>query len=110
MSIIQNISTGFDTEYENEYPKKFLNKLLSVQLAIQTRTLIKVPLYTIIDISYIQPLTSEITSFYNQKFNELGSPQQQQHKHKQQRQPQQNSRFVSKEEKGKDFSEIKLIN
>ena len=35
-------------------------------------------------------------------------PQQQQQKHKQQRQ--QNSRFVSKEEKGKDFSEIKLIN
>ena len=43
--------------------KKFLNKLLSVQLAIQTITLIKVPLYTITDISYIHPLTSEITSF-----------------------------------------------
>jgi hypothetical protein len=41
-----------------------LNKLVSVQLAVQTRTLIKVPLYSLQDIGYIHPLTSEISTFH----------------------------------------------
>ena len=61
ITILQNTYTGFDTEFELENEKKHLNKLLSIQLANQTRTLIKIPLYSILDLSYIHPLTSEIS-------------------------------------------------
>jgi hypothetical protein len=64
VTCIQNLYTGFDTEYELRNPLKFLNKLVSVQVAIQTRTLIKIPLYNLQNISYIHPLTSEITPWY----------------------------------------------
>jgi hypothetical protein len=67
ISIIQNTYTGFDTEYELKNPRKFLNKLLSVQTALQTRTLIKIPLYNTFNISYAHPLTSEITTFFKPK-------------------------------------------
>lgn len=61
ITFIQNTYTGFDTEFELENEKKHLNKLLSIQLANQTRTLIKIPLYSILDLSYIHPLTAEIS-------------------------------------------------
>jgi hypothetical protein len=64
ITIIQNSYTGFDTEYELKNHRKFLNKLISVQIAVQTRTLIKIPLYNTFDISYAHPLTSEITSLF----------------------------------------------
>jgi hypothetical protein len=65
VTIIQNVYVGFDTEFEELNHSKFLNKLLSIQLAVQNRTLVKVPLYSIQDISFIHPLTSEISkSFY----------------------------------------------
>lgn len=67
VSIIQNIYTGFDTEYEIIDEGKNLNKLISIQIALQTRTLVKVPLNSIQDISYVHPLTSEITNFYKPK-------------------------------------------
>jgi hypothetical protein len=67
VSIIQNIYTGFDTEYETIDVGKNLNKIISVQIAVQTRTLVKVPLNTIQDISYVHPLTSEITNYYKPK-------------------------------------------
>jgi hypothetical protein len=67
VSIIQNIYTGFDTEYELSDECKNLNSLISVQIALQTRTLIKIPLNSIQNISYVHPLTSEITNFYKPK-------------------------------------------
>lgn len=67
ISIIQNTYTGFDTEYELVNYKKSLNKLISVQLAIKTRTLVKIPLYSVQNISYVHPLTSEITNYYKPK-------------------------------------------
>jgi hypothetical protein len=67
ITIIQNIYTGFDTEFELCDYSESSNKLVSTQLAIQARTLIKLPLYKSIDISYIHPLTSEISSFYKPK-------------------------------------------
>lgn len=67
VTIIENTYTGFDTEYELVDEKKHLNKLISFQLAIQSRTLIKIPLYKTYDIAFVHPLTSEITSFYKPK-------------------------------------------
>lgn len=64
ITVIQNTYTGFDTEYELTDPVKCLNKLVSVQRAVQGRMLIKVPLYRTYDISYIHPLTSDITNLY----------------------------------------------
>ena len=64
VTVIQNTYTGFDTEYELLDEKKYLNKLLSVQIAVQSRTIIKIPLYNYYDIAFVHPLTSEITSFY----------------------------------------------
>jgi hypothetical protein len=66
-TIIQNTYTGFDTEYELLNDKKFLNKLVSAQIAMQSRTLIKIPLYLPFDISYVHPLTSEISNIYTEK-------------------------------------------
>jgi len=70
ITVFQNIYTGFDTEYELENYKKSLNKLISTQTAVQSRTIIKVPLYNSLDISYIHPLTSEVSSFYKPKVDE----------------------------------------
>jgi hypothetical protein len=64
VTIIQNSYVGFDTEFEMENQQKHQNKLVSSQIAVQSRTLIKVPLYTIQDVSYIHPLTNEISGFY----------------------------------------------
>lgn len=75
ISIIHNTYTGFDPEYELKDSKNFLNKLISVQLAVQSRTLFKVPLYNTLDISYIHPLTSELSSFYKPNVDEWVAPQ-----------------------------------
>lgn len=64
VTIIQNTYTGFDSEYELFDQRYNTNKLLSVQMAVQSRTLIKLPLYNSFDLSFVHPLTSEITSFY----------------------------------------------
>lgn len=67
ITFIQNTYTGFDTEYELQNQQKNLNKLVSVQTAIQRRTIIKVPLYHPFDISYVHPLTSELSNVYKNK-------------------------------------------
>jgi hypothetical protein len=64
VTVIQNIYTGYDSEYVLKDARKHLNKLLSVQLALNTRTIIKIPLYEPYEISYIHPLTSSIYKFY----------------------------------------------
>ena len=73
VSIIMNTYTGFDTEYELKDAKKHLNSLVSVQTAVQTRLIVKIPLYNPYDISYVHPLTSEISNVYKNKV-ELSSP------------------------------------
>jgi len=67
VSIIHNIYTSFDTEYELKDLGKNVNKLISVQVGVRSRTIVKVPLNTIQDISYVHPLTSEITNYYKPK-------------------------------------------
>lgn len=67
ITIIQNTYCGFDTEYELKSFQKCLNTLISAQTAVQTRTLIKLPLYLRYDISYVNPLTSEITTYFKPK-------------------------------------------
>lgn len=67
ITIIQNVYVGFDTEFEMEDQQKHLNRLLSVQHAVQSRTLVKVPLYTLQNISYIHPLTNDLYDFYEPK-------------------------------------------
>ena len=57
ISIIQNISTGFDTEYKNKDLK--FNDLISVQLAISTQTLLKIPKYSEYELSSVNTLTGE---------------------------------------------------
>lgn len=74
MTIFQNVYTAFDTEYELESYKKSMNKLISTQIAVQARTIIKVPLFKPLDISYVHPLTSEISSFYTPKVEEWTPP------------------------------------
>jgi hypothetical protein len=69
ITIIENTYSAFDTEYELSDARKNLNTLLSVQTAVQTRTLVKVPLYTDYDISYVHPLTSEVSSIYKNKLD-----------------------------------------
>ena len=73
ITIIQNTYAGYDTEYEGKDYKKYLNKLISVQLALQTRTIVKLPLYNQYDISYVHPLTSEITTLFRPKVVNLDS-------------------------------------
>jgi hypothetical protein len=96
ITIFQNIYTGFDTEYELEDYNKSLNKLISTQLAVQARTIIKVPLYKPLDISYVHPLTSEISSFYPPKVEEWTPPSI--------------TGDEPESKKGKKLSELKLIN
>ena len=67
ITIMQHSYVGFDTEFEMEDHTKFMNRLISVQFAVQCRTLVKVPLYSIQDISYVHPLTNEISAFYKPK-------------------------------------------
>jgi hypothetical protein len=69
-----------------------LSELFSVQLAVQSRTLIKIPLYQPYDV-YLSPLTSDISSFYKPHFYDLL--------------PSQESEGV---DKGKDYNELKIIN
>lgn len=69
ITIIQNTYTGFDTEYEVQDPRKYKNRLISVQTAIQRRTIIKVPVHNLFDISYVHPLTSELSNVYKNKVN-----------------------------------------
>lgn len=64
ITVMQNTYIGFDTEYELKEHDSFLNRLLSAQGAVQARTIVKVPLYTVQDISYVHPLTNEISAFY----------------------------------------------
>lgn len=70
ITIFQNVYTGFDTEYELSNYHNSLNELISTQVAVQARTIIKIPLYKPIDISYVHPLTSEISYFYKPKVDE----------------------------------------
>jgi hypothetical protein len=74
ITVVQNTYTGFDTEYESLNPVKNLNKLISVQTAIQRRTIVKVPLYNPYDISYVHPLTSEISNVFNGKVDLVDYP------------------------------------
>lgn len=67
VTVIQNTYTGFDTEYQLDNPRKNINRLLSLQTAVQRRTIIKVPLYNPYDISYVHPLSSEISNIYKNK-------------------------------------------
>lgn len=69
ITIIENTYAAFDTEFELEDSKKHLNTLLSVQTAVQARTLVKVPLYREYDISYVHPLTSEMSSIFKNKID-----------------------------------------
>lgn len=64
ITITNNTYTGFDTEYTLKNSAKHLNKLVSVQCAVQSRVFIKIPLYHRFDISYVHPLTSDITNYY----------------------------------------------
>ena len=73
ITLIQNTYVGYDTEYINKDHKKFLNQIVSAQLAIQSRTLIKIPLYKTHDISYAHPLTSEVTTYYKPSNNDWGN-------------------------------------
>lgn len=70
ITFILNTYTGFDTEYTLKDEKKHLNRLLSVQLAVKARVIIKVPLYNLYDISYVHPLTSDITTYFKPKYLE----------------------------------------
>lgn len=67
MSVHFNTYTGFDMEYQNEGLNPYETKLLSVQTATQHRTVIKLPLYLEMDISYIHPLSSEISEVFKNK-------------------------------------------
>ena len=67
ITIFSNTYTSFDTEYTLLDSTKFLNKLVSTQVAVQTRLFIKVPMYRRYDISYVHPLTSEVTTFHKPK-------------------------------------------
>lgn len=64
ISIIQNTYNGFDSEYELIDYTKSKNKLVSFQTAQRSRTLLKIPLNYSYDISYVHPITSELTSYY----------------------------------------------
>ena len=60
ISVSLNLYNGFDTEFEIEDESKFKNKLLSRQIAINSRMIIKLPLFEQFYLGYIHPLTSEI--------------------------------------------------
>lgn len=64
ISIMENSYVGFDTEFELLNERKNLNRLVSVQTAIQRRTVIKLPVNEPLDISFVHPVTSEISSVF----------------------------------------------
>ena len=70
ISIYFNTYTGFDTEYETLDERRCLNKLLSVQTAIQRRLIVKVPLNNRYNLAYVNPLTSDISEFYQPGVND----------------------------------------
>jgi hypothetical protein len=69
ISIIHNTYTGFDTEYE--FKAKLKNKLISVQTAVQRRSIVKIPIKQPFDLSYVNPLTSEISQTYSNKVTKV---------------------------------------
>ena len=73
ITVIQNTYTGFDTEYQLSDPRKFKNKMISAQIALQRRTILKIPLYTPQDISYVHPLDSTLSNIYKNKVDINGS-------------------------------------
>lgn len=66
---MENSYTSFDSEYECVDFGKNENRLLSMQTAVQRRTVIKIPLVEPFDISYVNPLSSVITSTYKNRVN-----------------------------------------
>jgi hypothetical protein len=67
ITILENTYTGFDSEFEILDVKKNLNKMISAQTAVQRRTIIKIPLYHPYDVSYVNPLSSEISDIFRNK-------------------------------------------
>jgi hypothetical protein len=70
ISVLQNTYCGFDTEYVPGYS---VNELVSVQVACQDRTVVKIPLYHPYDISYVNPLSSEVSDIFINKVNSGGN-------------------------------------
>jgi len=75
ISVIQNTYCAFDTEYRLLDASKNLNDLISVQAGVQHRTLIKIPLYRTLDISYVNPLSSNISDIFKNKIDNKNSYQ-----------------------------------
>lgn len=69
ITIMENSYTSFDSEYECVDFSMNKNKLLSIQTAVQRRTIIKIPLVEPFDISYVNPLSSVISSTYKNQVN-----------------------------------------
>jgi len=67
ITVIQNTYAGFDTEYVIK--EGDLNELVSAQVAVYERTILKIPLYHAYNISYINPLSSEVSDIYVNKIN-----------------------------------------
>ena len=70
ITVMFNTYTGFDTEYEGLDERRNQNKLLSVQTAIQRRLILKVPMNNRYNLAYVNPLTSEISEFYQPGVND----------------------------------------
>jgi len=66
ITVVQNTYCGFS---------KNLNKLVSVQTAVKDRTILKIPLYNDYNISYVNPLSSEISDVFVNKVNSGGTYQ-----------------------------------
>lgn len=75
ISVIQNTYCAFDTEYQLLDASKNLNDLISVQAGVQLRTLIKIPLYRNLDISFVNPLSSNISDIFKNKIDNKNSYQ-----------------------------------
>jgi hypothetical protein len=69
ITVVQNTYCGFDSEFTSFDETKKINKLVSVQTAVQERTILKIPLYHSYDISYVNPLSSEISDVFSSKVN-----------------------------------------
>ena len=75
ITVVQNTYCGFDSEFTSLDEIKKLNKLVSVQVAVQDRTILKIPMYHSYDISYVNPLSSEISDVFASKVNSGGTYQ-----------------------------------
>jgi hypothetical protein len=64
MTIIENSYTSFDSEYEVVKFSNNENRLISMQTAVQRRTIVKIPLVEPFDITYVNPLSYEISNTY----------------------------------------------